>query len=162
VKNTCDGISSGYAWAGDTGSWINFAPDHATVPAHIDTTTGQILGQIWVSGINGGWYDLSSSDGTYGGLYTTWRPSASCKNVVTTQSSGSSPSLLVKHIVQGRKRSADRFHGFGKRVRCRCRRFSFSRLSKWKYNNPCNKYRKNVRSKSKYFYWIQYCFFRRL
>lgn len=77
VKNTCDGDLSGFAWGQNTG-WINFAPTYAVGAnePRIDPNTGDITGTVWSQ--NYGWITLNSSDGTYPGLNTTWRPSSNC------------------------------------------------------------------------------------
>lgn len=100
--NCTTGVLGGKAWS-SIGGWINFAPTGVTVQPNINLTTGVISGQIWVSGVHGGWYDLSSSDGTHPGLQTTWSGCGSNPAPEPTPDpeptpgthSGSSPSVVA-------------------------------------------------------------------
>lgn len=72
VKNTCSGILSGKAFGENTG-WINFSPTSTLNTLNqpkINTTTGAITGTVWSQ--NYGWIQLSSPNGTYPGLITSW------------------------------------------------------------------------------------------
>lgn len=89
VTNSCSGILGGYAW-GQNAGWINFAPTNATGPNQpkINTTTGAITGTVWSQ--NYGWIQLSSPDGSYPGLKTSWAGCTAtvdvCPNIAGDQS----------------------------------------------------------------------------
>ncbi len=87
VTNTCSGILAGYAWGENTG-WVNFAPTSAIGinQPKINTTTGAITGSVWSE--NYGWITLSSSNGTYPGLITSWRGCSSTSGGGSSESSG--------------------------------------------------------------------------
>lgn len=90
VTNSCSGVLGGYAWGQNTG-WINFAPTNAigANQPKINTTTGAITGTVWSQ--NYGWIQLSSPDGTYPGLTTSWHGCTNtgdvCPNIAGTQTS---------------------------------------------------------------------------
>lgn len=89
VTNNCQGILGGTAWGQDLG-WINFAPTNATIPPHINLSTGYITGEVWAQ--NGGYIELSSAQAGFTGLRTTWSGCSSSTPTppVSTSSGGAS------------------------------------------------------------------------
>jgi uncharacterized membrane protein len=101
--NCTTGVLGGKAWSA-IGGWINFAPTGVTVQPNINLATGVISGQIWVSGVHGGWYDLSSPDVVHPGLQTTWSGCGSNPASISDPEptpgthSGSSPSVITPAV----------------------------------------------------------------